>query len=200
MRIATRQDKALVTGILCESFAGNSHFKFILRKSKPEKRLRELASYAFDYGLKRNAVLITSDEAGVAIVYKYNQGGYLSDLLQTTRLVIRAFDIGKLPQIIRHEKMLKAKRPVSGEFLYFWFFCVKPQRRGRSAPREIRDYMIKRSYREQLPVIAETTAERNKLLFEKFGFRVYDQLENRLNNLHVWFLVRLPDLASDTSS
>jgi len=197
MRKAAPHDKQLVIDIISEAFQENPHFDFLLRKSNREKHIRKLAAYAFDYGLRRNGVFISSDNTGAAIVYKYNQvPESFTDHLNSLRLALSSFELSRLPDIIRHEGLLKSKRPAEGEYLYFWFLGVKTARRARTAAREIRDHIFDLARAEHLSVYAETTIERNKLLFERLGFEVYDYTENSEHNLKVWFMKKETAAAS----
>lgn len=189
MRLAKPEERSIAVQIITETFRDNPHFNFILRKNNRELALREMAHYAFDKGMRRQGVYLTSDNKGLLIAYKNNTpGSFWSDTLSTFRILLFSLSLAKLSKIRRHENFIQARRPV-GEYLYCWFFCVKKDARGRSAPREIRDYVLERSIRENLPILAETTLERNKFLFERFGFRMYDQIVNP-EGLKVWMMKR----------
>lgn len=189
MRLAKPEERSIAVQIITETFRDNPHFNFILRKHNRELALREMAHYAFDKGMRRQGVYLTSDNNGLLIAYKSNMpGSFWPDALSTFRILLFSLSLAKLPKIMRHENFISARRP-GGEYLYCWFFCVKKDARGRSAPREIRDYVLERSARENLPILAETTLERNKFLFERFGFSIYDQVVNS-EGLRVWMMKR----------
>ena len=43
---------------------------------------------------------------------------------------------------------------------------------------------------QRIPIYAETTLEKNKKVYERFGFKVYKTWINQTNGIQVWFMCR----------
>lgn len=82
--------------------------------------------------------------------------------------------------VLKREKEIKQRR-IREPHLYFWFFGAEPV--GNDA-RELKNEIFHWSKKTALPILAETSVLRNKEIYERFGFKVYD----------VWFMCRYPNL------
>ena len=92
-------------------------------------------------------------------------------------------------QTLKRESYLKKHR-YDGTHLYFWFLGVK--KGGGTAGFEMKDYLFDFSSKEQLPIILETSVERNKEIYERYGFEVYHEWPNSGKGKTLWFMIRKP--------
>lgn len=195
MKKAIKTDKALVIDILSQSFLENPTLNFMVGISKHrKKRIRAIAEYAFDYGLRREGVFLSDNNNGAAICYKFNSRKTdVSDLVLLCKMIWSGLDFHKFFDIQNHVKQIRDQRPPSGDYLYFWFFGVDPHEYPRVSARELYREIFMRSRKKQLDIFAETTIYRNKLIYERFGFETYHTWYNPKNGITVWFMKRKYD-------
>lgn len=196
MRKATQTDNHLVTEIICETFKTNPTIQFMIKHDeKVQKRISAIAEYAFEFAVKRDGVFISDNGKGVAICYQYNyKNVLLGDFFLMMKMVIKAVHFRKVLKIFLHDNFIKKQRPENGNYLYFWFFGVLPEEQPKTSARDLTRQIFQLSKKLQLPIYAETTIERNKRVYQHFGFKVYKTWVNQANGIKVWFLMREPEL------
>ena len=190
MRKASIFDKDLVTGIISESFIDNPSVVSVIKNDKRKKqRIVALAKYAFKTAISRDGVYISSDNNGVAICYRYNtKKESLSDYWSQLILVIESIGVSRVFKILKREAYIKRYRHKSGNFLYFWFFGVNKEGRGNGAAMELKNAILEESKNKNLPIYLETSVEKNKAVYERYGFEVYHTWENTDKNMTLWFM------------
>lgn len=190
MRKANISDEKLIIKIISESFIHNpSVLSVIKNDNKKKQRIAELAKYAFRTAVRRNGVYISSDNEGVAICYKYNEKKEsLIDYWNQLNLVIKSIGFSRVFKILKREGFVKKFRPVSGEYFYFWFFGVTNMGKGKGAAMELKDAIVKESLNKKLPIYLETSVEKNKSIYERYGFEVYHKWKNDSENMTLWFM------------
>ena len=55
---------------------------------------------------------------------------------------------------------------------------------------DIRNFVFDYSRKSQLPIYAETTVEKYLVLYQRYGFSIYDEWETDYNGIKVWFIKR----------
>jgi len=90
-------------------------------------------------------------------------------------------------ETLKREAYIKKHR-FKGNHLYFWFFGVK--KGGDRAGFELKNYMFDYSKKEQLPILLETSVQRNKEIYERYGFHVYHQWMDSGGGNTLWFMKR----------
>jgi len=194
VRKATKTDKKLVIDIIAESFDKNPSVNWVIKNdTKRKKRIKELSKYSFETALMRNGAFISSDENGVALCYKYNEkGNLLADYWNQAKLAIKAVGLSRVIEVSRRESYIKKMRPNSGKYLYFWFLGVNNKGVGKGAAYEIKNFIFNKSKDEKLAIYLETSVEKNKLIYERFGFKTYHTWEDKSKNFELWFMKREP--------
>jgi ribosomal protein S18 acetylase RimI-like enzyme len=195
MRKANRSDKELVVEIIADSFNENQRINWVIKNDhKRRLRIRELALYAFKTALKRDGVLISSDEKGVALCYRYNKKrDSILDYYNKLRLGIKTIGITRIPMILKRMAFVRNKRPKSGNYLYFWFFAVAKEARGKESAYELSNQIFSESKEKDLMVYAETSDRRNSIIYERFGFETYHFWDDREKGIKLWLMKRSPD-------
>ncbi len=199
MKKAVISDKKLVTDIISESFNYNPSVISAIKPGEKQKkqRLNGLAEYAFKTALRRNGVFISSDRKGVAICYRYNEKKEsIIDYWNQLVLVIKSIGISRIFKLLKRESYIKKMRPESGNYLYFWFFGVAETGRGQGAATELKDAIFREAENKNLPIYLETSVEKNKIVYERYGFEVYHIQKN--NNMTLWFMRRKQNNTADT--
>jgi hypothetical protein len=192
MRKAVSSDQKLIIDIITESFIHNPSVLSVVKNDhKIKHRIAELAKYAFKTAVKRNGVYISSDNQGVAICYKYNEKKEsFTDYWNQLNLAIKSIGLSRVIKILKREGYVKNFRPKTGDYLYFWFFGVSNKGKGRGAALELKDAIIKESINKELPIYLETSVEKNKIVYERYGFEVYHTWYNQSEKMTLWFMKR----------
>jgi hypothetical protein len=138
----------------------------------------------------KDGAFITSDEKGVALIFKSNKRQPVLQWLNGFFfLATHAVGWSRMWSMIQRERLIKGKR-MKQEHLYFWMMGVEDNSNGLQTVMEIRDHMVQLSKEHALPIISETTVPRNLRTYQRYGFRVYDECYVPSEDLTIWFLVR----------
>ncbi|MGB4931037.1 MAG: hypothetical protein WBP43_13750 [Chitinophagales bacterium] len=191
MRLATITDRTTVVSLIVTMFKSNPTIQFMVKNDrKVNKRIQAIAEYAFDFAIKRNGVYISDNNKGVAICYHYTKNLKISDLFLMAKMVLKAIHISKLLPIFMHDNFVKSQRPSDGNYLYFWFFGVLAEEQPKTSARDLTIALFQQASQMQVPIYAETTLEKNKKVYERFGFKVYKTWKNQTSGVQVWFMRR----------
>lgn len=191
MRKATKADIKLVSEIISDSFTENPSAVSVLKnkEKKKKKYLKGLAKYVFKTAYKRDGVYISDDEKGVAVCYKYNiKKESIHDLWNQFILAIKVIGLKNVLNVLKRESYIKAKRPIDGNFFYFWFFGVKNEGKGKGAALELWKSVLKHTQTQNLPIYLETSVEKNKNVYGRYGFELYHTWDNTRDNISLWFM------------
>lgn len=191
-QLISQQEKIL--NIIAESFDSNPSVNWVVKNDKKrKKRIKELARYSYITSFARNGVFISSDKTGVALCYKYNEKREtIRDYWNQLRLVIKAIGLNRVFEVLKRESYIKSKRPKSGDFLYFWFFGVEENGRGKTAAKELKEIIFKESNIKKLPIYLETSVEKNMKVYQRYGFELYHTWKVESQGINLWFMKREP--------
>ena len=179
---ATRNDKYKVVEILTKSFLLNPGVNWLIKQDKHrQKRIKAVVDFAFEKGIRNDGVYLSSDGTGAAICYE-QASEYHSVFLQM-KLVLKAFDLKRIPTISYRESYRKQIRSQHGNFLNLWFYGVKKADWGNGTAAELKNELFEKSNYKQLPLLLETTELKNKNVYERYGFKVYHFWEEPDNEI-----------------
>lgn len=180
--------------IIEDAFDGNPMINFIIKSDhKRKERLRALAAYSYDRCARREGVYFSSDHEGIALCYQFNnKGNVLADIPDQLRLVIKAIGISRAHEASKRESYRNSVRPADGNFLYFWYLGVSSKGIGGSAVKELRDLIFEESKNKELPICLETTLLKNKVVYERYGFKTYHEWQVPNSDIIMWFMRRDP--------
>ncbi len=177
--------------LLAAAFDVNPSVNWVIKNDRfRKKRILALSDYSYKTAFIRQGIALSSDQQGIALCYRYNSHKTsLSDYWNQIQLIFRAIGISRTKEILRREHYLKRHRPASGDFLYFWFLGVNPEARGSGSAKELKDRIFHKSRKEQLPIYLETSVERNKNVYQRYGFEIYHTW-NVNEKLTLWMMKR----------
>ena len=188
MIIAQREHKKDSVRIITDTFDANPSVNLVIGdKGNRPKKIRRLADYAFVKALKREGAYLSDNKMGTALCFASNNGAFSwGESYYELRFAL-SIPIKKVFQTLKRESYIKKHR-IQEEHLYFWFLGV--QKGGGQAAFEMKDYLFDLSEKEGLPIILETSVERNKIIYERYGFEVYHEWADSGNGNVLWFMVR----------
>ena len=194
MHLATKKDKNKVVRIIEESFHGNPSVTWVVRNdSKKDQRLTILAEYIFDLGLLKKGVYLSTDETAVAVCYKYNiRVNPFIKLYYQLRLLFKAVGIRKIVGTLKRQSYFKKHRRGEHNFLYFWVFGALDEGKGHGGAKELQKDIFQLSKESNLPIYLETSVRKNKVVYERFGFSIYNTWHIEEQGIDLWFMKREP--------
>ena len=181
--------------IICEAFEDNpSVLSVISDKEKgKQKRLAGLAKFVTNTSARRNGLFLSKDNNAVALCYKYNfRKDGIMDYIDQLLLVFRCIGLKRVASVMRREKLVKEHRPASGDFLYFWFFGANAKAKGRGAALELKEKIFTLAAENNLPICLETSVEKNRRVYERFGFTTYYQWPYNKGQNTLYFMIKHP--------
>jgi hypothetical protein len=95
----------------------------------------------------------------------------------------------KAMSIQRREKYIESLRLQGIDYIYVWLLGNNPQMKSLKGLAEIRNCLDEKSIQYKLPILIETTVERNLKLYQYVGFEIYHHLYDAKEDLNVWFLL-----------
>jgi len=191
MKKALKSDQKLVVDIITESFIDNPSAISILKRKEIKKKqhLAGLAKYVFKTAFRRDGVFISDDDTGVAVYYKYNiKKDSFSDYLDQLVLALTVVGLGRVIRILKREAYIKKRRPSDGKFMYFWFFGVTKKGQGKGAANELWKVILNEAESSSLPIYLEASVEKNKNVYQRFGFKLYHTWKNENDRITLWFM------------
>ena len=193
MKKALKSDKTLVLDIVSEAFDTNPGVNSVVKNDKRrKKRIRALANYAFETAYMRDGVFISSDGQGTVISYLFNvKKNSFKDFRNKFVLAFTSVGITRIGKVIRRDKYIKSQRPESGNYVYIWFIGVQDNGKGRGAFYEMKNALLDKADELNLPIYLETSLNRNKLVYSRYGFEAYHKWENE-DGYSLWFMKREP--------
>ena len=165
--------KERFVSIIVDAFEHNPSVVDVIKEdNKKGVRLRRLAEYSFDFGERRNGNFMSTDSNGIVISYVEDMKRSIRDHLADLKLIFQISGIGKASYLLKKEAYRASVRPKE-PFYYVWFIGVDSIHRGGKAGIELKRHVFEEANRLKLPILLETTIEKNKRAYEYFGFQVY---------------------------
>lgn len=197
--LASKKDMPEAIEIIAKSFRDNPSVNWVIKNdSKDNKRIRELARFSFKTALRRNGAYISGNRKGIALCYKYNiKKESLADYWDQLVLTFKCIGPMRVMEVLKRESYTKSKRPESGEFLYFWFYGVMPGFNGQGDALELKEKILHLADSEKLPIYLETSIEKNRTVYQRYGFETYHVWEVKERNINLYFMKREPEKISE---
>lgn len=160
-----------------------------------DKRFHYLANHMVEKAIKKDALILSKNEKGIAILFRTNknESSFLNDIWEEIGLLLHVTGIKNAFRILKNQKYIKAQRPQDGDYLYCWFWGIVPSHRGADTQvgKEMKDEFLRLADEAQLPLYAETRTKRNVIVYRKFGFDLFHTWE-RPDGETMWFMRYLP--------
>lgn len=186
--MAIEQEKqALELLTLC--FQENANFKFLFgTKKRIQKQLHFFLQRFIDVGKQKNAVFLSDDEQGVAIIFPVRENEKCFNAI-SFKDALRLFPLHRLPKIWNFHRKTKFFSPRE-DHLYFQFLGVGQHRNGIQTAADLKEACFDLSEAMHLPIYAQTSNVRTKVLYERYGFQCYGVLAFPNSTDNMYFLKR----------
>jgi len=176
---ANANDKQTVVSILSKSFNENRSVNYVLRRdSSRESRLKKLMEYSFDYCSNFGEVFLSEDRKACALIVlpdkrKTNFKSIYLDL----KLALTCVGLANLGKVMKRESKIKSLHPKTPMY-YLWFIGVDPDVQNKGLGSKLLKQLIERGKELSRPIYLETSTPKNLPWYEKFGFSVYNVLDD----------------------
>ncbi len=191
MKKATVLTSAIATRILTDSFKTNPSALWVIKKDgKIDYRLQALVEYAVKTGVQNDGVFLSDDKTAAAICMQEPIKEGLKSYWNQFQLVKKAIGFSRIFKVLAREAYLKKHRP-DIPHLNFWFLGVDPKKKRTGSVFDLKEGIFSLSKRKNLPILIETSVERNKLVYERFGFECY-HIWKESEEYTLWFMRRNP--------
>lgn len=183
--------RELVVEMLSKAFLENPRVLRTVKKGNTEKKLRIMTEYAYDLVKKYNGIFISSDESTAMLYYRKSEHKMnVCDTWRYFRMFMLCIKPTKALAIHKREKYIESLRPQGIDYIYVWLLGNNPQIKGLKGLAEIRNCLDEKSIEYNLPILIETTVERNLKLYQYVGFETYHHWYDAKEDMNVWFLLR----------
>jgi len=189
------KDRKLIQSI-SEAFNSNARMRVISKKRGDALKRDILAIVAYAYmAVKKLGGVIRSQKGNSFLLYYQESGFYLSfaDKLRYLCVALLVVGIDRVKGAYQREQSVKKvrKRGVARfqdtDFLYIWFLAQDKSQKDIRGLLEVKQKIIERSRKLQLPIYMETTEERLVNIYQHIGFKFYHCLEEEGSNFKLWF-------------
>ena len=193
MKKATPKDKALIVQILAKAFLDVPGLRWITGGgSTHQYKLTTLLHCAIDLTFHQGEIWLSDDEKAVVLLFdqKNRRFSWRAAWLQF-RMAIQVIGWRRLPEILARERYIR-KQQTNAAGIYVWFIAAQADLGGLDGILDLKKALFEKSYREQLPILMETTVKKVALTFQRYGFTAYHEWKPAQRDVQVWFLKRLP--------
>jgi GNAT superfamily N-acetyltransferase len=121
-----------------------------------------------------NGLFVDQSCEGVILFFEEKNKKSASVFIQ---LLVILFAIGpfRLLRVWRRKQEVAAFHALWPNYIYCSYLAVRKSARGHGGIFELRNALFQFQQEKQLPILVETTVEKNKRIYERIGFRVYDE-------------------------
>jgi hypothetical protein len=147
--------------------------------SKRDQRFHYLAKNMVEKAIKKDALIISENGKGIAILFKTSKkdDNFWKDIPEQLGLLINVTGFKNALNILKTQKYIKQQRPQEGEYLYCWFWGILADARGADTQvgKEMKDEFYRQAQEYKLPLYAETRMRQNAVVYQRFGFELFNK-------------------------
>jgi len=147
--------------------------------SKRDRRFHYLATHMVEKAIKKDALIISKNEKGIAILFKTSKkdDSFWKNIPEQLGLLINVTGFKNALNILKTQKYIKQQRPQEGEYLYCWFWGILADARGadQQVGKEMKDEFYRQAQEYKLPLYAETRMRQNSVVYQRFGFELFNK-------------------------
>ena len=153
-----------------------SSLEIVKDDHKKQQRFRYLAKHMVEKAIREDALIVSDDLKGIAILFKIDgsQKNFWLDTWEDLKLAIHVTGIKKGLKALKTQQVVRKQRPNQGTYLYCWFWGILADARGvtdKITAFKMKDEFYERAYQLQIPIYAETRIRRVALAYQRYGFK-----------------------------
>ncbi len=176
MRVATKEDKALVCQLLTSAFesldAGNSINYVVKQDERRVQRMTVLMEYLFDRSILFGEIYIADNEkACLMIKYPRQERLTFRTLGLDIRLAVKCIGISRVIKILKRQRIVKKFAPAE-EHITPVIMGVEEDHQGRGTAVRLMLEVKNAFVDNRLPVIIDAASRANVEMYQKFGFKI----------------------------
>ena len=175
---AEYKDKERIVEILAESFNDNKSVNYIIKQDKKRsQRIRKLMEYSFEVCYIFGDVFLTDDKKGCALILLPDKKRTnFKSILLDVKLIITCTGLANLGKAMSRETKIKKLHPK--ELMYYlWFIGVDKKEQNKGIGTALLKEVINQGISMNRSVYLETSTMKNIPWYEKFGFKIYNELD-----------------------
>lgn len=169
--------------------------ELVKNDSKKDKRFHYLATHMVEKALKKDALIISENQKGIAILFKTSkkEENFWKDLPSQIGLLINVTGIKNGLKVLKAQNYIKSQRPQEGEYLYCWFWGILADARGADTQtgKQMKDEFYRQAQLYKVPLYAETRMRQNALVYQRFGFELFHKWQHPSGDT-MYFLRYIP--------
>ena len=160
-----------------------SSMELVKDDAQKGRRFYLLAKHMVDKAIRHNALLVTEDLNGIAILFDSEEmkEPFIKEIKDDIKLALKVTGIKKGITALKHQIYIKKQRPTNEHHLYCWFWGIMPQARGSDndkTPYVMKDRMFAIAKEKKLPIYAETRIRRVNVAYRRYGFKVLNEWQH----------------------
>lgn len=160
-----------------------SSMEVVKDDAKKQERFYLLAQHMIDKAIRHNALLVTKDLNGIAILFDSEDmdDPFIQELKDDLNLALKVTGIKKGLKALKHQIHIKKQRPKDEHHLYCWFWGIMPEARGSDndkTPYVMKDWIFDIAREKQLPIYAETRLRRVNVAYRRYGFKLMKEWQH----------------------
>lgn len=169
--------------------------EIVKNDSKKEKRFQYLARHMVEKALKKDALIISNNQKGIAILFRTSKqdDNFWKEIPEQLGLLFNVTGFSNAIKILKTQKYIKQQRPQEGEYLYCWFWGILADARGADTQtgKEMKDEFYRQAEEYKIPLYAETRMRQNSIVYQRFGFELFHQWKHPSGDT-MYFLRYIP--------
>lgn len=157
--------------------------EIVKNDSKKDKRFHYLATHMVEKALKKDALIISENQKGIAILFKTSKQdeNFWKEIPEQLGLLFNVTGFSNALKILKTQNYIIKQRPQHEEYLYCWFWGILADARGSDDSKTA--YNMKNKFYAiakdlQLPIYAETRIRRISLAYRRYGFKLFNEWDH----------------------
>ncbi|QTY28265.1 hypothetical protein IGB25_00910 [Flavobacterium sp. CS20] len=161
-----------------------SSMEIIKNDKHKVKRFRYLAKHMIDKAIERDALIVSEDYNGIAIMFEEDgnqKGNFWGELITDLKLALNVTGIKKGLKALKTQSYVKKQRPKDQKHLYCWFWGIMPEARDVDNTRtayQMKNQFLEISRQKGLPIYAETRIKKVYIAYRRYKFNCFHQWQH----------------------
>lgn len=185
MKSATKKNIPAIVKILAPAFSDNKSVnRCVKQDSRRYKRIENQIKYISSICIRNKMAFLNENMTGTVLCTLSNGGG--ATLLDDLYYIFKVSGVKLGLQLIKREKLLKQILP-NDNYCHLWLIGIDKESQSKGNGTKIISFLKKNCRDQQLPIYLETSNQRNKIFYEKNGFKLYHRTQLSTDNFELYF-------------